>query len=149
VSFTDTWQKATIDGSDNTSPPPEGKYEVALIDASAFVSKKGTEIAKLEFRVVSVNEQGHEWVEIRSFATQGAANAAKATCHRLGVEVDQVGSLEELDGALKSCVGSYYAVNVVRKGEYLNTYVEEATKDAPDETGFKAAAPDSDDDVPF
>lgn len=154
MSFTENWSKATIDGTENTSPPPEGKYEVALTDASAFVSKKGSEIVKLELRVVSVNEQGHEWVEIRSFATQGAANAAKATCHRLGIDVESVSSLDELDTELKTCVGRYYAVNVVRNGEYVNTYVEDiVTPQAAAEpefkpAGFKPATVD-DDDAPF
>jgi hypothetical protein len=146
VSFADTWAKATVDGNENTSPPPEGVYEVALIAASAFTSKKGSEIVKLEFKVMSVNEQGHEWTEIRSFGSQGAANAAKATCHSLGADVD-VASLEDLDGELKALVGRYYEAKVVRNGEYLNTYIE---GDATPVSDFQPAPlPAGDDDIPF
>lgn len=151
MSFADTWPKATIDGSDNTDPPPEGKYEVTLVNGSAFTSKKGTDIVKLELRVVSPDEQGYEWTELRSFGSQGAANAAKATCHRLGVDVEEVASLEELDSEIKGHIGAYYSVNVVRNGEYMNTYIEEATQAAevpePSEPG--SVQPIDDDDVPF
>lgn len=148
MTFSETWAKATADGSENTSPPPEGKYEIALTGTSAFTSKKGAEIVKLELRVVSAQENGHEWTEIRSFATQGAANAAKATCFRLGVDVETVASLEELDSELKALAGRYYEVNVVRNGEYVNTYIEsEAT---PDQIAAQPQAVDVDtDDVPF
>jgi hypothetical protein len=150
MSFADTWEKATVDG-ENASPPPEGTYEIVLIGASAFTSKKGSEIVKLELRVVSSTEQWHEWTEIRSFGSQGAANAAKATCFRIGVDVDNVSSLDELDTELKTHVGTYYSVNVVRNGEYMNTYFEEATQaadvPAPSEPG--SAQPIEDDDVPF
>jgi hypothetical protein len=146
VSFTETWSKATVDGTENTSPPPEGLYEVALTGASAFTSKKGTEIVKLEFRVMSAQENGHEWTEIRSFGSQGAANAAKATCFRLGVDVDQVTSLDELDTELKGRTGRYYEAKVVRNGEYLNTYIEGDATPAGQEP---AAGPANDDDVPF
>ena len=127
MSFSETWPKASADGTDDSAPPPEGSYEVALTDASAFTSKKGAEIVKLELRVVSVNENGHEWTEIRSFGSQGAANMAKATCYRLGCDVDEVDSLDELDLQLKALVGRYYEVTVKRNGEYVNTYVEQET----------------------
>jgi hypothetical protein len=146
VSFSETWEKATVDGTENTSPPPEGEYEVALISASAFTSKKGTEIVKRELRVVSPQQQGHEWTEIRSFGTQGAANAAKATCFRLGVDVDAVSSLEELDVELKALGGRYYEAKVVRNGEYLNTYIE---GDATPVADFQPAPVPADDDIPF
>ena len=153
MSFSENWSKATVDGSENTSPPPEGTYEVALVQASAFTSKKGAEIVKLEFRVVSVKEQGHEWTEIRSFASQGAANAAKATCFRLGVDVETVATLEELDSELKACAGRYYEVTVKRNGEYLNTYVEDVVTPSggtPPAGDFQPApVPLLDDDVPF
>jgi hypothetical protein len=143
VSFSETWPKATADGSENNDPPPEGSYEVALVDTSAFVSKKGAEIVKLELRVVSAHENGHEWTELRSFASQGAANAAKAACSRLGVDVESVSSLEELDAELKQLVGRYYEVSVVRNGEYLNTYVEHETtaQHAAPAAAAEAAAP--------
>jgi hypothetical protein len=151
MSFAETWPKATIDGSDNTDPPPEGSYEVTLVNGSAFTSKKGTDIVKLELRVVGAAEQGYEWTELRSFGSQGAANAAKATCHRLGVDVEAVASLEGLDAQLKDHIGAYYAFNVVRKGEYLNTYIEEATQAAavPVASEPGSVQPVEDDDVPF
>lgn len=149
MTFAETWEKATSDGNENSSPPPEGTYEIALIGASAFTSKKGSEIVKLELRVVSAGEQDHEWTEIRSFGSQGAANAAKATCFRIGVDVDNVSSLDELDTELKTHVGAYYSVNVVRNGEYMNTYFEEATQPAEVPVDFQPAPVPDDDDVPF
>lgn len=151
MSFTETWPKASAEGTnDDSAPPPEGTYEVALVDASAFTSKKGAEIVKLELRVVSAQENGHEWTEIRSFASQGAANAAKATCHRLGANVEEVTSLDELDTQLKALTGRYYEVNVVRNGEYLNTYVEhESTADHATPVEEPAAGAKDTDKVPF
>jgi hypothetical protein len=153
MSFVDTWPKATVDGSNNNDPPAEGAYELALIGASAFVSKKGNEIVKLEFEVVSQVENGYQWTEVRGFGSQGQANAAKATCHGLGVDTDQVVSLEQLDGALKERIGGYYGARIVRNGEYLNTYIDGAVAGRDPRPPEPAAVPTGsdfdDEDIPF
>lgn len=154
MSFEETWPKATVDGS-NSNPPQEGEYELLLKGASAFNSKAGKDIVTLDLEVVSAIETGYEWTELRSFASQGAANAAKATCHRLGVDVESVSSLEELDSALKAVVGGYFSATVKRNGEYLNTYINEATQAAqvpvpvdPEPVPSGVASADGDD-IPF
>lgn len=167
MSFDDQWAGASAEGPSNDSgPPPEGAYDVALIGASAFVSKGGNEIVKLELRVVSTKEQGYEWTQIYGFSNQGAASAAKTTCAKIGVDVESIDSFAELDKALAGQVGNYYEVDVVKKGEYLNTYFQGSTEptDAqravggtdpgpePGDPGFDPdliPVEDDDDDVPF
>lgn len=159
MTFAQTWERASVDGSNDAGPPPEGAYELLLKGASAFVSKGGNEIVKLELEVVSAVEQGYEWAELRGFGSQKQANAAKATCHKLGIPTDTIKSLEELDAALKARVGGYFAADVKRNGDYLNTYIDGPTGGGIDAVPVAAqpaaaAAPASqpafsDDDIPF
>jgi hypothetical protein len=152
VSFQETWGSATVnEGETNNTPPPEGSYELLLKGAGAFTSKQGNDVMRMEWEVVSVAETGYEWSEIRGFGTQKQANAAKSTCHRLGINVEQIASLDELDTALKNLIGGYFSVNVVQNGEYRNVYVE-APSGSPtppsDEPEFQPA-PVADEDIPF
>jgi hypothetical protein len=52
-----------------------------------------------------------------------AAGVAKSFSQSLGVDVESVTGIEELNEALKPHVGSYYSVDVVQKGQWFNTYV--------------------------
>jgi hypothetical protein len=152
VSFQQHWPNATADGtnSNNLQPPDEGLFDVALIDAGAFTSKRGADIAKVEFRVVSQAYNGAEWAVLLGFDTQTKANIAKATCAQIGVDVETVESLDELDTALKEKVGGYYTVEVKRNGEYLNTYIQgEADVAPPEPAAVAAGQPITDDDIPF
>lgn len=146
MGFNDTWASASADGSGNEAPPP-GIYEVALIDADAFVSKAGNEIAKLELRDVA---SGHEWTMVLGFQSQGAANFAKSAIASVGVDVEAVDSFDALGSALKEFVGRYYEVEVKQSGEYRNTYVRAgASPDVPAEMPEPAAVAGTDDDIPF
>jgi len=146
MSFQEMWPKAKINGGDGTSPPP-GSYEVLLKGASAFTSKGGVDVVKLELEVVSEPERGHEWTELHNFSSQGKANALKATVSRLGIDVDAISSFSDLDTALGKRVGSYYTVDVVQKGDYLNTYIDGPSTPARQEAPMVASV--SDEDVPF
>lgn len=128
MSFDDNWQHAKVGESDGTlDPPDEGDFEVRLVDARAFTSKAGKDIVVLEVRVVDGGPHNdYQWTELRNFASQGAANAAKTTCDRIGVDVENIASLDDLDEALKQRIGDHCEVTVKRNGEYLNTYFNEA-----------------------
>lgn len=138
MTFADTWGTARVnDGNtDNQGPPPEDDYDVVLIDAGAFVARSsGNEVAKFVLRVVSPNQSGWEWTELVNFKNQQAANFAKTTCARVGIDVSQVTTLEHLNMELKALIGNYYAVSVKRNGEYLNGYIngpaQQASQPAP------------------
>lgn len=154
MSFTDTWRNAKVnDGESNTMPPDEGDYEVVLTNAKAFTAKSGSEIAVLELRVlIPETSAGYEWTEFLRFDSQMSANFAKTACFRLGVDVENIGTFDELNTALQAQVGGYYAVKVVRKGEYLNTYIDEQLTPAqtPEAAAPATTEPVMDDDgVPF
>lgn len=124
MSFQETWQNATADGSNDAPPPDPGMYDVTLADARAFVSKKGEAWTTLTFRVESLRNKGHEWDVLLGYRSQKQANVAKATVSKLGVDVDAITGIEDLDAALKQLVGQMFAVEVKQNGEYRNTYVD-------------------------
>lgn len=156
MTFNDTWPTATVnDGErDDRTPPPEGDYDVALVDAGAFTAKSGNDIVKLGLRVIGGLSNGHEWTELRNFKSQGAANATKTTCARLGVPVEGVSSLAELNDRLKEIVGQYFEVTVQRNGEYLNTYINgpaipDVPINEPEPIAVGSDPSPGDDDIPF
>ena len=106
--FTDTWQSADPDavGGQPDKPPAPGEYLGTLIDAKAGTSKKGNAYAVRTLR------DEREWPVLFGFKSQAQANFAKNQIRELGVDVDAVADLDELDQALKAVVGSYYDVEV-------------------------------------
>lgn len=155
MTFQDTWDKASKEGiNEDNEAPPDGAYEVALTGAAAFTSKKGEQVVKLELQVVSAMDTGHEWTVIQGFKNQKQASVTKATCYKLGVDVDTVASLEELDSELAQLIGNYYSVDVARKGDFANTYFNQKTATAEESEAKPEPAPVAtggadDDDVPF
>lgn len=148
------WQDADPDaGFENSEPPDPGLYEVSVQDARAFESKAGDDILVVEFRVITGPLTGHTWGVVNTFKSEGAVKVAKGMCSRLGVDVDGIGSLDELDTAVKAVLGNYYAVEVKQNGQYRNTYVEAPLSDVPKQgiPGMPdATAPAADDEpVPF
>ena len=124
-SFASTWPSATVapDGTAESNPPPEpGEYEVSVQNAKAFTSKAGNEVMVIELRDLAT---GYVWPVLNGFKSDKQTEVAKSFAARLGVSVDEVASLEELDYALKLVIGSYFRVAVVQNGQYLNTYVNE------------------------
>lgn len=152
VGFNDTWPNATADGnSDDTTPPEPGLYEAALIVAKAFVSNAGDDWVKLEFRDVA---SGYDWAVLLGFKSQKQANVTKAACAKVGVNVEDVDSLEELSSALGCFEGRFFEVEVKQNGEFRNTYIngECETSEIPaDTSGMQpvGATHNPDDDIPF
>lgn len=157
------WQQADINTTEERTGPPEpGTYVVALEDAKAFTSKAGNSVMVLDLRVTGGDADGYAWGEVRGFANDGQIKAAKATCSRIGVDVDHVTSLDEIDELLKQHVGEFYEVNVVQNGDYRNVYVnghasgdfQAPQTDVPADTSdFEPAASPAggvpDEDIPF
>lgn len=126
MSFAQAWQQASINqDGDSNNPPEPGLYDVAIIDTKAFVSKAGNEVLVIEMRVVAGPAEGYEWADVRGFGSEGQVKAAKSMCARLGVNVDAIGSLNDLAIELKRFEGLYYQVEVVQNGEYRNTYIQQ------------------------
>lgn len=146
------WKNTSID-NESKDPPPEGEYEVAIDSAEFFVSKAGNPVIKLSLRVTSAgDQQGYTWDEIRGMGTPGQMKAAKATCSRLGIDVESIDSEEQLDAELRACIGRYYEINVKQNGDYLNAYINSQVHGVEEPVDFTAApvgAADSDDDIPF
>jgi hypothetical protein len=123
--FASTWSQASTNPQDQAdADPPVGKHSVSLDDARAFTSKQDNEVLIAEFRILDGPQEGVKWSVIHGFKNEKAAGVAKSFCQSLGVDVDSVGpNIAELNDALKPHVGSYYSVEVVQRGRFLNTYV--------------------------
>lgn len=158
----DRWRNTSVDqNTDNDGPPDVGEYEVELTDASFFVSKAGNPVIKLELRVTSpAAVAGYTWTEIRGLATEGQMKAAKATCARLGIDVDAIDSQQALDAELKACKGRYYSINVVQNGQYRNVYINDRVTQVQDDlaiadarqpatTAAAGTGTDDDETIPF
>jgi hypothetical protein len=156
MSFESTWPNATADSNGESNPPPEpGDYNVAIQDARAFTSKAGNEVMVVELRILEGSRAGYVWSDVRGFKSEKAAGAAKSFCAGLGVSVEEVGSMEELDYALKLVIGNYFKVKVVQNGQYTNTYVndrlgEQVASDVPNgDVPTHVPSTASDESVPF
>lgn len=122
MGFNDTWHDADPDavGGEKTEPPEAGLYTIALMDGSAFTSKRGDDWMRVSYEDVATR---HGWDVLFGFGSQAAANMAKNQARELGVDLSQATSLEALEAQLRQLAGNYYDVEVVQNGEYRNTYV--------------------------
>lgn len=152
--FDQTWGSANPDAKGDNEPPEPGTYDVALTDAAAWVAKSGKTVMKLSYAVMP---DGQQWTAIFGFASQKAANVAKGQARDLGVDIDNVHGLDELDGALKALIGGYFTVDVQQNGDFVNTYVKGRMlgSDIPDvpvpemAPAATASGGDDDADIPF
>jgi hypothetical protein len=146
----DLWHTADPDAQADggtLTPPDDGVYEVALVDAAAFTSKNGVALVKTAFKDV-VSE--YEWTVLHGFKSQAQANMTKKTCRSLGIDIDNITSQDQLDAAAKELIGRYFAVTVKRDGKFENTYIDGPTSGTPPQAAASApAAATSTDDVPF
>lgn len=155
MSFAETWGSTTVSDNDRSEAPAPGTYEVAIEDAKAFTSKAGDDWFVVELKIITGDQAGHQWAVLSKLSTEGGVKAAKSMCSRMGVPVNAITSLDELDTAAKTVVGQYFAADVVQKGEYRNTYIGdrltgvEPVSDVPSDVPAEGAAPDDDDDIPF
>lgn len=165
MTFTDTWQNANPDavggGDDNLEPPADGQYTATLKDAAAFSSKDGRPFCKL---VLCDEEQDYTWAVLLGFKSEQQANVTKRQIRELGVDVDEIGDLGDLDAAVKQHVGEFFDVGVKTSGKFRNTFINGAAtgvptgrSDVPTDTSDFApppaqaavSAPVGDDDIPF
>jgi hypothetical protein len=155
MSFNDTWADATVeDQPDRTQPPEPGLYTVAIQDAKAITSEAGEDWVIIELEGIDGAAAEHQWSVVQGFRTPQATGFTKRVCRDLGVDIDTVSSLDQLDTALKeTAVGNYFTVQVKQKGEYRNTYFQgqvSTTETLPTEQRAAANATNgNDDDIPF
>jgi len=141
MNFGALWQNANPDAvGENNEPPEPGRYDVALAGAGAWIAKSsGNPTMKLTWRRV---EDGYEWDDIYGFKTEGAANYSKKVAREVGVDVDAVADLDQLDSALKAVVGGFFIVDVQQNGDRRNTYVAGTlTGDVPIDTSDMQPTP--------
>jgi hypothetical protein len=155
MSFGDQWASATI-GGDTSDPPEPGTYEVALTDGRAFTSKGSEDWFVVEFRILAGHGQDHTWSVMANLGKEGGVKAAKAMSAKLGVPIDEVTCLQDLDRLVKQQVGGYFEVDVVQNGDYRNTFIRdrvsgEAASDLPTDPAPVGGGPATfdDDDIPF
>lgn len=159
--FDMAWANADPDatgGSDEFDPPADGTYTVALTDAAAIESKKGNAGVILQW--TNPADQ-HVWKSWHGFKSEAQANMTKRQVRDLGVPVDEVMALEQLDAQLKTKIGGYFTVEVKTNGSFRNTIIDGPatgalpTSDVPVDTSdfapkpAAAAAALPDDDIPF
>jgi hypothetical protein len=155
MSFNDTWASATVeDQPDRTQPPEPGLYTVAIQDAKAITSEAGEDWVIIELEGIDGKAAEHRWSVVQGFRTPQATGFTKCVCRDLGVDIDAVTSLDQLDTALKPIVGRYFTVQVKQKGEYRNTYFQgqvRTDEKLPEEQRAAAASATNgnDDDIPF
>lgn len=156
MSFGDQWASATVGDNERTEPPEAGTYEVALEDARAFTAKSGTDWFVVDFKIVTGHGTGHKWSVLANLGKEGGVTAAKAMSAKIGVPIDEVAGLEDLDRLVKQHIGEYFEVDVVQKGDFRNTYIRdrvtavEPASDIPtDPVPVNAAQSAIDDDIPF
>ena len=152
------WASTSVE--ENNPAPEPGTYEALLHDARAFTSNAGKDFVVLSWRVASGPEAGYEWDDLRGFGSDGAIKATKATLIRIGVDVDALTSLDEMDRAVQGAVGEWYVLEVKQNGDFRNTFVNQKIS-APasngsdinsDTTGFEpepVAAGVKTDSIPF
>jgi hypothetical protein len=152
MGFDDTWADANPDGNEDNAPP-DGLVDAALVDAGAFTSKAGDDFVRFEWQSV---DKEYQWTQLNGFKSLKAAGFTKGQCMKLGVDVESVLSLEEIDTAVKEHISQFYEVEIERNtgndGKvYVNTYIRDgqATPDVPADTRFTPAAAGGDDDIPF
>lgn len=153
MSFNDTWAAATVeDQPDRTQPPEPGLYTVAITDAKALTSEAGEDWVIIELEGIDGAAAEHQWSVVQGFRTPQATGFTKRVCRDLGVDIDAVTSLDQLDTALKEIVGRYFTVQVKQKGEYRNTYFQgavSADETLPQEQRAAAATNGDDESIPF
>lgn len=155
MSFGEHWGSVSVDQDGQGEAPEPGVYDVTLDDAKAFTSKGGKDVLVFEFRVVSGQAMGHRWDEFYAFNNAARTKTAKSVCSRMGVPIDEVASLPELDAEVKRLIGGYFEIEVVQNGEYRNVFVQgraTPSSDLPAQSDPVAVAqmtPESGDDVPW
>lgn len=159
MSFQDQWAEAVEkadEGFEQNDPPDPGIYDVSIQDARAFTSKAGKDTIVIELRVTSGPTVGHEWPILLGFGSTNAAKVAANQCSRLGVDIKAVSTLDELDTALKTHIGTYHQAEVKQNGEYRNTWLQGRVEGVQSDLGTDgsefattSAGAADDDDTPF
>jgi hypothetical protein len=125
MSFDNTWANATVEDQDRAEAPEPGTYTVVIRDAKAITSKeKGEDWVIVEIEGLDGVAEGHQWPVIQGFRTPQAAGFTKRVCRDLGVDIDNVNNLDDLDAQLKTTIGQYHTVDVKQKGDFKNTYFQ-------------------------
>jgi hypothetical protein len=154
------WEEAKVMSSTGDDPPEPGTYWAQVEQAELFTSGAGDVYIRMGYRLIGGADDGYTWSMLGgSFGSEGAINAAKTHCARLGIDVVDIHSKEELDEALKGCVGRSYEIAVKQNGEWRNVYVNrdvsneapESDVPAPDDPDLERvpAGASDDDDIPF
>lgn len=124
---------------DNPPAPPDGLYEVALLDAGVFTAQTNSRTTmKTGWKVIGAEHAGHEWTsiaQIREGSQESADYFKRDAIAIAGPEVDSVKSMEDLNTLVVAQLGNYYTVEVKRttRGDrtFENTYIKGRTDGKP------------------
>lgn len=149
MNFGEAWMNANPDDIGGNQPPEPGLHDAALVDTVAAMSKRGSLYMRLTWQRV---EDRHQWDAMFGLGTPTGIALAKREARELGIDIDTVSTIEQLDAALATKRGGYYRVSVEQNGDYTNTYVRgvltpEVPVEAPAPSSPTPAA--ANDDVPF
>lgn len=155
-SFTPYNPNAATNDGDDFDPPADGTYGgCTLRDAGAFTSKAGNDGVMLEWETT----EGTRWKVWSGFKSEKQSAVTWSDVGKLGVDPMGIDSLDDLDAALKNCIGGYYDLAVKTNGQFRNTYINGASAGSnPVVSGQSqmahaaapaAAAAPADDDIPF
>ena len=102
-------------------PPPDGTYGgCTLRDAGAFTAKSsGKDFVKFEWETTD----GYRWTVLQGFKSDAQTAVTWSEVSKLGINPTEIADLDQLDRALKACVGGYYDIVVKTNGQFRNSYV--------------------------
>lgn len=158
--FSPSKLKAAATGADLGQPPPPGFYLADLVDGGAFTSRQEVDWAKMTFSVASGHLQGHQWDVLYPLEDDHPRfPIAARELVAIGVDLDRVADLGELEDAIRGRAGRRFEIEVERNGKYVNTIVKaedrQTQMDVPiddrdlPERGNAPTAQEDDEDIPF
>lgn len=148
------WRQAVSDRG-GTEAPPDAEYDVELVDSKiATRERDGAQWVVLRWRVLSGRERDHEWESMHTIdATKpdGEPNPGLGytieSLEKMGVDVMDLDTVDDLQAAAQSLEGGTYAVEVKRSGSFINTYprrvLEQVAASLPGSGGAYGQAPAS------
>jgi hypothetical protein len=136
--------------------PPDGEHMATLVRAKVGESRKtGATLIIIEWQTLDL---AFYWTVFRGVAGSQGTHTHKLL-DALGIDMDNLGSWDELGDELAQVEGNDYLVKVRRNGEFLNTDVLEKPTSVQTQipvgpqpsvnTAGPASAVFDDDDIPF
>jgi hypothetical protein len=123
MSFADQWKKAGEPRDD--FDPPNGSYNVKVIDASAFAGRDGREWAKAVLEIVGGEHTGRQFDHFMNLNNDVGLRIAYEALALYGMNGGStIESLDDLSQAMFDLIGTNADVTVSHKDGFRNTNVQ-------------------------